>query len=80
MKMNNQTLESENEINPAEVAESAYFRWERRGRPHGTHDEDWFSAENELGRKQLPAQDEWAVPQRQAAGAISRAARGNAKS
>jgi len=30
------------------TAEAAYFLWEKRGRPTGTPEEDWFEAERQL--------------------------------
>jgi hypothetical protein len=36
------------EINPQEVAEAAYLRWESLGCPPGTAADDWFWAEREL--------------------------------
>jgi hypothetical protein len=36
------------EIDPQEVAEAAYLRWERLGCPPGTAADDWFWAERDL--------------------------------
>jgi len=33
------------------IARLAYSYWEARGRPHGSPEEDWFRAEEELRRK-----------------------------
>lgn len=33
------------------IARLAYAFWEARGRPHGSPDEDWFRAEEELRRR-----------------------------
>ncbi len=30
------------------IAMRAYEKWVKRGRPHGTHMQDWMEAENEL--------------------------------
>jgi len=37
-------------LNPAHeaIARRAYELWEARGRPHGSPEEDWFRAQNEL--------------------------------
>ncbi len=44
------------ERNEAEVCERAYLRWQERGCPVGSPDEDWFRAERELnGRAALSA-------------------------
>jgi hypothetical protein len=40
-----------------EVARLAYSYWERRGRPHGGHEEDWLRAEAELRRRRSLAGD-----------------------
>jgi hypothetical protein len=34
-----------------EVSRLAYELWEKRGCPHGSHDEDWLQAEEEIKRK-----------------------------
>jgi hypothetical protein len=40
---------SENDLSRDErVRLRAYDRWERRGRPEGTHDEDWFAAAQDI--------------------------------
>jgi hypothetical protein len=31
-----------------EIARRAYQLWEERGKPHGSHEEDWYRAEHEL--------------------------------
>lgn len=31
------------------IAELAYHLWVARGRPHGSHDQDWLEAERQLG-------------------------------
>jgi hypothetical protein len=33
---------------PEEIARRAYQLWEERGHPHGSPDEDWHRAEQEL--------------------------------
>jgi hypothetical protein len=30
------------------IAMRAYEKWVKRGRPHGSHEQDWVEAENEL--------------------------------
>lgn len=35
-------------ISHDDVAQLAHRYWIERGRPHGTHEEDWFRAEQEL--------------------------------
>jgi hypothetical protein len=32
-----------------EIARKAYFLWESRGKPHGSAEEDWHKAKEELG-------------------------------
>ena len=32
-----------------EIARKAYFLWESRGRPHGSPEEDWYRAKEQLG-------------------------------
>lgn len=32
-----------------EIARKAYFLWESRGRPHGSPEEDWHRAKEQLG-------------------------------
>jgi hypothetical protein len=34
-----------------EIARRAYQLWEERGEPHGSHEEDWYHAEDELRRQ-----------------------------
>jgi hypothetical protein len=34
-----------------EIARRAHQLWEERGKPHGTHEEDWHRAEHELRRQ-----------------------------
>ena len=34
-----------------EIARRAYQLWEERGKPHGSHEEDWYRAEDELRRQ-----------------------------
>jgi Protein of unknown function (DUF2934) len=34
-----------------EVCKRAYEKWCKRGRPHGTHMQDWLEAEAELKRE-----------------------------
>jgi hypothetical protein len=34
-----------------QIAQRAYERWVKRGRPHGTHLQDWLEAEMELKRE-----------------------------
>ena len=34
-----------------QIAQRAYERWIKRGRPHGSHMQDWFEAEAELKRE-----------------------------
>jgi len=34
-----------------EIAKRAYEKWCKRGRPQGTHMQDWFEAEAELRRE-----------------------------
>ena len=38
-----------------EIALRAYQLWEKRGKPHGSHEQDWHLAEHELqaGRRLL---------------------------
>ncbi len=43
-----------NEPNAEEVAALAYQLWIERGSPHGSHEEDWYRAEEQL-RAQPPA-------------------------
>lgn len=35
----------------AEIAQLAHHLWMERGRPHGSHEQDWLRAEQELKRK-----------------------------
>jgi hypothetical protein len=40
------------------IAELAYQLWDARGRPHGSEEEDWLEAEQQLARaKELDAAD-----------------------
>jgi Protein of unknown function (DUF2934) len=39
------------------IAELAYMMWEKRGRPLGSSQEDWFRAEHDLRRSR-----EWSLP------------------
>lgn len=32
------------------IAERAYYRWQARGAPHGSDQQDWFEAERDLNR------------------------------
>lgn len=34
-----------------EIARRAHQLWEERGKPHGSHEEDWYRAEHELGHQ-----------------------------
>lgn len=38
------------------IEKAAYYRWEKKGRPHGNHWADWLEAEQELHGKAKPAQ------------------------
>ncbi len=38
-----------------DVASRAYERWQRRGKPHGSAEEDWFEAERELKSQETGA-------------------------
>jgi hypothetical protein len=38
-----------------DVASRAYERWQRRGMPQGSSDEDWFEAERELQSRETGA-------------------------
>jgi hypothetical protein len=39
-----------------EVERLAYFYWWERGCQHGSPDEDWYRAEEEVRRRALPAE------------------------
>ena len=34
-----------------QIAKRAYEKWCKRGRPHGTHQQDWLEAEAEIKRE-----------------------------
>ncbi len=38
-------------LTPEEVRRRAYELWEKRGREHGKHEDDWYKAERELRGK-----------------------------
>ena len=38
----------EKRFSDSDVASRAYERWQRRGQPDGSAEEDWFEAEREL--------------------------------
>jgi hypothetical protein len=40
----------------SDVASRAYERWQRRGRPEGSAEDDWFEAERELESQEMGAQ------------------------
>jgi hypothetical protein len=42
------THSREKRFSDSEVASRAYERWQRRGRPDGSAEDDWFEAEREL--------------------------------
>jgi hypothetical protein len=39
-----------NAMSDEEIARKAYFLWESRGRPHGSAEEDWHRAKEQLGQ------------------------------
>lgn len=41
----------------SEIARLAYRIWEERGRPSGTHDQDWAEAEHQLRQESDAPQD-----------------------
>ncbi|HZU25459.1 MAG TPA: DUF2934 domain-containing protein [Bryobacteraceae bacterium] len=43
----------EQPVNETEIAVLAYALWEKRGRPIGSPEEDWFAAERALKLKKL---------------------------
>jgi len=40
-------------VSESEIATLAYALWEKRGRPHGSPEEDWYQAERALRLKKL---------------------------
>lgn len=44
-------LQAGNAPTQREIAALAYQIWERHGRPHGSHERDWFEAEHQLKTK-----------------------------
>jgi hypothetical protein len=38
----------------AEIAQTAYYLWEERGRPEGSQEDDWFRAEAIVRRRFIP--------------------------
>ena len=46
---NRSTMDSpEERLSNSDIASRAYERWQRRGQPDGSAEEDWFEAEREL--------------------------------
>jgi hypothetical protein len=45
----------EQQFSDSDVASRAYERWQRRGQPDGSAEEDWFEAERELESHQTAA-------------------------
>jgi hypothetical protein len=39
---------TQNKVPHEKIAMRAYEKWVKRGRPHGTHVQDWLEAEREL--------------------------------
>ena len=38
-------------VDPSRIRDRAYARWQERGRPEGTAEQDWFEAERELSEQ-----------------------------
>ena len=50
-------LQTGNAPTQREIAALAYQIWEKHGRPHGSHEHDWFEAEHKLKTKSdVPAE------------------------
>ncbi len=43
-------------LTQSEIASRAYERWQHRGRPDGSAEEDWFEAEREVESQQAATQ------------------------
>ncbi|HZS54247.1 MAG TPA: DUF2934 domain-containing protein [Bryobacteraceae bacterium] len=48
-------LDSEKHLNHSEIASLAYERWQRRGGPDGSAEEDWLEAERDLESREVLA-------------------------
>ena len=46
------------EPDQGQIAELAYYYWCDRGCPHGSPEEDWFRAEEDLKRRREPEKEE----------------------
>jgi hypothetical protein len=45
----------EKRFSDSDIASRAYERWQRRGQPDGSAEEDWFEAERELEGHEIGA-------------------------
>ncbi len=56
MKPNSRRMPSPEGVKESEIASRAYERWQHRGRPDGSAEEDWFEAEREVESQQAATQ------------------------
>jgi len=55
---------SQTQVPHEKIAMRAYEKWCKRGRPHGTHQQDWTEAETELRNEISRSTTPGSTPQR----------------